>query len=67
VEIQDVVLSLAVLARLELDPKLDLIFQLSDVDEDGCLSIDDIQQMIKRIEKNFTRETSLITSDSQSL
>lgn len=66
-EIQDVVLSLAVLARLELDPKLDLIFQLSDVDEDGCLSIDDIQQMIKRIEKNFTRETSLITSDSQSL
>ena len=52
---------------MELEPKLALIFQLSDVDEDGCLSIDDIQQMIKRIEKNFTRETSLITSDSQAL
>lgn len=67
IEIQDIAISLAVLARLELDPKLDLIFQLSDVDEDGCLSIDDISQMICRIERNFTRETSLITSDSQAL
>ncbi|CAD8203449.1 unnamed protein product [Paramecium octaurelia] len=67
IEIQDLVLSLGVLARMELEKKLELIFDLSDVDEDGCLSIDDIQQMIKRIEKNFTRETSLITSDSQAL
>lgn len=30
------------LARMELEKKLELIFDLSDVDEDGCLSIDDI-------------------------
>ena len=38
-----------------------------DVDEDGCLSIDEILSMIYKIESNFCRENTLISIDSQSL
>jgi len=33
-----------------------VIFTLTDVDEDECLSTEDIRKMIQRIEKNFTTE-----------
>ena len=38
-----------------------------DVDEDGCLSSDEILNMIYKIERNFSRENSLISIDSQCL
>jgi hypothetical protein len=31
-----------------------------DVDDDGCLSIDEILTMIYKIERNFCKENSLI-------
>jgi hypothetical protein len=38
-----------------------------DVDDDGCLSIDEILAMIYKIERNFCRENTLISIESQSL
>ena len=38
-----------------------------DVDDDGCLSIDEILIMIYKIERNFCRENCLISIQSQSL
>jgi hypothetical protein len=38
-----------------------------DVDEDGCLSSEEILSMIYKIERNFSRENSLISIDSQCL
>lgn len=38
------------------DNKLDLIFKLMDVDEDNCLSVQDVFKMIFTIEKNFVKE-----------
>ena len=35
-----------------------------DVDEDGCLSINEIQSMIYKIERNFCRENTFISIDS---
>lgn len=39
IDVQDLVISLAVLALMELEQQLEMVFQLTDVDEDGCLSI----------------------------
>lgn len=56
VDIYDFLISLAVLARMQNDRKLDLIFKLMDVDEDNCLSVQDVFKMIFTIEKNFVKE-----------
>jgi Ca2+-binding EF-hand superfamily protein len=56
VDIYDFLISLAVLARMQNDNKLDLIFKLMDVDEDNCLSVQDVFKMIFTIEKNFVKE-----------
>jgi hypothetical protein len=43
------------------------IFVMSDVDEDGCLDVEEILNMIKRIERNFCIENSRINFQSVSL
>ena len=35
-----------------------VIFYLTDLDEDGCLSLEEIENMIERIEKIFSKENS---------
>ncbi|KAL4485822.1 hypothetical protein ABPG72_012362 [Tetrahymena utriculariae] len=67
VDIQDLVISLTILARMSEEQKLKLIFTLTDVDEDECLSTEDIRKMIQRIERNFTVEQSHINSESSCL
>ncbi|EWS76463.1 hypothetical protein TTHERM_000069209 (macronuclear) [Tetrahymena thermophila SB210] len=67
VDIQDLVISLTILARMSEEQKLKLIFTLTDVDEDECLSTEDIRKMIQRIERNFTVEQSHIYSESSCL
>ena len=44
-----------------------MIFYLTDVDEDDCLSTEDIKKMINRIEKNFAKENLHITNESNAL
>jgi len=41
-----------------------VIFRIMDIDDDGCLSIDEIMSMIYKIERNFCRENSLISIES---
>jgi hypothetical protein len=41
-----------------------VIFDLTDVDQDECLSIEDIRSMIRRIQRNFAKEMTFITVDS---
>ena len=70
VELQDLVISFCILARMGNDDKLKcnfintVIFRIMDVDDDGCLSIDEILAMIYKIERNFCRENTLISIDS---
>lgn len=47
--------------------KLELVFDLTDVDEDGCLSPDEIFRMIEGIERIFAKENSDIKLDSRIL
>ena len=37
-----------------------VIFRIMDVDDDCCLSIDEILTMIYKIERNFCKENTLI-------
>lgn len=67
IDIQDLVVSLTILSRMDNDQKLKLIFNLTDVDKDECLSIEDIHDMIRRIESNFAVEMSYIPVDSSEL
>ena len=43
-----------------------VVFDLTDIDEDGCLSPDDICKMILAIERNFAKECSIIDSENGS-
>ena len=67
---QDLVISFCILARMGNDDKLKrifcklVIFRIMDIDDDGCLSIDEIMSMIYKIERNFCRENTLISIES---
>jgi len=44
-----------------------MVFDLTDVDEDGCLSPDEIAKMIEVIEKIFVKENTDIMLKSRIL
>ena len=67
VDIYDCLISLAILSKINNKDKLDLIFKLMDVDEDNCLSIQDVFKMIFTIEKNFVKEINSLDFQSESL
>jgi len=66
IDLHDLVISLAVLSPMNYDDKLELCFDLTDIDEDGCLSPDDVCKMILAIERNFAKECSFIDPDNAS-
>ena len=43
-----------------------MVFDLTDIDEDGCLSPDDVCKMILAIERNFAKESSFIDPENAS-
>ena len=49
-------LALTLLSRIPNEKKVKLIFKLTDVDEDGCLSSEEIYKMIEVIERVFAKE-----------
>lgn len=67
VDIYDFLISVAVLTRLSSEKKLDLILEVMDVDEDGCLSIEEVFKMIFTIEKNFVKEINYLNFKSESI
>lgn len=60
-------IAFTILSRMKDDQKLQEIFKLTDIDGDDCLSIEDIRQMIRRIERVFSKEMAQIENDSSSL
>jgi len=66
IDLHDLVVSLAILSPLTYDDKLELVFDLTDIDEDGCLSPDDICKMMLAIERNFAKECSFIDPENAS-
>ena len=60
-------LALTLLSRIPHDKKLELIFKLTDVDEDDCLSPQEICKMIQVIERIFAKENSDMVISSRVL
>jgi Ca2+-binding EF-hand superfamily protein len=64
VDVLDFILSLNLLARIVYDKKLKLLFELCDDDDDGCMTPDDILNMLQRVERVFAQECSKVDLDS---
>jgi hypothetical protein len=67
IELHDIMLALTLLSRIPNDKKLELIFKLTDVDEDDCLSPQEINKMIQVIERIFAKENSDMVISSRVL
>ena len=67
IELHDIMLALTLLSRIPSEKKIELIFDLTDVDEDGCLSPDDIYKMIEIIERIFAKENTEMKIQSRIL
>jgi hypothetical protein len=63
-DILDFILGINLLARIVYDKKLKLLFSLCDDDEDGCMTPEDILNMLQRVERVFARECSRVDLDS---
>lgn len=62
--ILDFILSMNLLARIVYDKKLKLLFELCDDDDDGCMTPDDILQMLQSVERVFAQECSRVDLES---
>lgn len=72
IDLHDVVLVLTILSKMSDEMKLrrntqTVVFELTDVDEDGCLSPEEIARMIEVIQKVLNRENSDIKIKSKVL
>jgi Ca2+-binding EF-hand superfamily protein len=67
IELHDIMLALTLLSRIPNDKKIELIFDLTDVDEDGCLSPDEVYKMIEVIERIFSKENTEMNISSRVL
>ena len=52
-DVLDFILALNLLARIVYEKKLKLLFELCDDDDDGCMTPDDILNMLQRVERVF--------------
>ncbi|OMJ83267.1 hypothetical protein SteCoe_15855 [Stentor coeruleus] len=67
IELHDIMLALTLLSRIPNEKKIELIFDLTDVDEDGCLSPDEVYKMIEVIERIFSKENTEMNINSRVL
>ena len=67
IDLHDIIIALTLLSRASYEEKLRLVFKLTDVDEDGCLSPEEIYKMIEVIERIFISETTNISIGSKVL
>lgn len=67
IELHDIMLALTLLSRIPSEKKIELIFDLTDVDEDGCLSPEEIYKMIEVIERVFAKENIDMKIQSRAL
>lgn len=59
-DIIDFLLAMNLLSRIPIDNKIKLMFELCDNDDDGCMNPLQILQMLQKVERLFTRESSRI-------
>ena len=67
IETYTIVCFLTVFIKCRIIDKMKLLFELTDVDEDGFLNKEEIKQMISTINLMFSEETSLINTNSSIL
>ena len=60
----DFILALNLLARIVYDKKLKLLFELCDDDDDGCMTPEDILNMLQKVERVFCKECARVELDS---
>jgi len=60
----EVLVALGLLARINYQDKIQLVFKICDTDNDDCLSFREIYNMCYLIEKVFSKEVSLFEFDS---
>ena len=60
----DFIISMNLLARIQYDKKLKLLFDLCDDDEDGCMTPEDILKMLQKVERVFARECARVDLES---
>ena len=63
-DVLDLLLALNLLARIVYDKKLKLLFELCDDDDDGCMTPEDILNMLQRVERVFAQECARVDFDS---
>jgi len=60
----DFMLAINFLARTNYDKKLKLLFELCDDDDDGCMTPDDILNMLQRVKRVFAQECAKVDFES---
>lgn len=67
VDILDFIIAMNLLARIVYEKKLKLLFWVCDDDGDGCMTPDDILDMLKRVKRVFASECSRVDLESVTL
>ena len=62
--ILDFIIALCLLARIVYEKKLKLLFELCDDDDDGCMTPEDILNMLQKVERVFAQECSRVDLES---
>jgi hypothetical protein len=63
-DVLDFILAMNLLARIVYDKKLKLLFELCDDDDDGCMTPEDILNMLQRVERVFALECARVDLES---
>lgn len=63
----DFIIAMNLLARIVYEKKLKLLFWVCDDDGDGCMTPDDILDMLKRVKRIFAAECSRVDLESATL
>ena len=67
VEAYEVIIALCIYARINFKNKIKLLFEVTDVDDDGYINEDEIKKLIFTVHLNFSEETSPIDCKSFTL
>lgn len=62
--ILDFIIAICLLARIVYEKKLKLLFELCDDDDDGCMTPEDILNMLQKVERVFAQECSRVDLES---
>jgi Ca2+-binding EF-hand superfamily protein len=67
IEAYEVIIALCIYARVNFKNKIKLLFEITDVDDDGYINEDEIKKLIFTVHLNFSEEISPIDCKSYTL